>query len=109
MKNNNQKQCSGVWLDNHDAVIISNTRGNDGCYVVQERIKANNINDQGNELRERTNFFTSVSKFLLDYDEIFVFGPGKIHKLFQNYLKQDFLFDSKQITFQIADAHHICE
>jgi stalled ribosome rescue protein Dom34 len=115
MKNKDQKQCSGVWLDSNDAIIISNTRGKDGCYVIQERMKANDVNNHGDDRKmsnvgqpHSINYFRSISKLLLDYDEIFVFGPENIHKQFLNYLNQDKQFHHKRITCSINSSalHH---
>jgi hypothetical protein len=67
-----QKQFAGVWIDNQNAMII-------------------------------TNHFKSVSTLLLNYDEILVFGPGKSQEQFQNHLKHDAQFKSKQITIESAE------
>ena len=50
MKQNNQKQYAGVWLDNTKAIIISNTSENDqGDYAIQDKVKAKGGQGGGSE------------------------------------------------------------
>ena len=111
MKQNNQKQYAGVWIDNQDAMIISNSPENkNGEYAIQNKIKAKEMRGGGSEhsmnnakQSDAVKYFKSLSNLLLNYDEILVFGPGQSQEQFQNHLKQDVQFKSKQITIDSAE------
>lgn len=110
MKQTNQKQYAGVWLDNQKAMIIANTL-EDGSndFTIQDKIKAAEQQGGGSEhsmnnARHSANlkYFKSVSGLLTSYDEILIFGPGKSQEQFQNYLHEDTHFKNKQITIDSA-------
>lgn len=111
MKQNNQKQYAGVWLDNDKALIITNTSENEnGDYTIQDKVKAKETYGGGSEhsinnakQSDTLKYFKSVSSLLLNYDEILVFGPGKSQEQFQNHLKEDTQFKSKKITIDSAE------
>ena len=111
MKQNNQKQYAGVWLDNHKAMIISNISANENDdYAIKEKIKAGEHHGGGSEHSmnnakhsDNLKYFKSVSNLLLNYDEILIFGPGKSQEQFQNHLQEDAQFKSKQITIDSAE------
>jgi stalled ribosome rescue protein Dom34 len=111
MKQNNQKQYAGVWLDTQKAMIITNTLA-DGSkdYTIQDKIKAAEQQGGGSEhsmnnARQSANlkYFKSVSGLLINFDEILIFGPGKSQEQFQNYLREDAHFKSKQISIDSAE------
>lgn len=111
MKQYNQKQYAGVWLDSQEAVIITNSPENEnGVYTILDKVKAA-INHGGGSEHSINNskqadmlkYFKSVSDQLLNYDEILIFGPGKSQKQFQNHLKEEAQFNSKQITIDSDD------
>jgi stalled ribosome rescue protein Dom34 len=109
MKHNNQKEFAGVWLDNQKALIITNTKENDD-YAVLDKIKAGESHGGGSEhsinnskQSDMLKYFKSVAGLLSNYDEIFIFGPGKSQEQFQNYLHEDAQFKSKQITIDSAE------
>ncbi|MEJ7738404.1 MAG: hypothetical protein WKF97_13325 [Chitinophagaceae bacterium] len=110
MKQNNKKQYAGVWLDNQKAMIISATPENEtGEYTIQDKIKAIGNHSGGSEhamnnakQSDTLKYFKSVSSHLLNYDEIFIFGPGKSQEQFQNHLQEDAQFNNKQITIDSA-------
>jgi stalled ribosome rescue protein Dom34 len=105
MKQNNQKQFAGVWFDNSHAIIIANASEDGEEYAIQEKVKAGRSHGGGSEHSmnntkhsELLKYFKSVSSLLLHYDEVLIFGPGKSQEQFQNHLKEDPQFKSKQIT-----------
>lgn len=121
MKENNQKQYAGVWLDNSKAIIISKTSGNDSSeYAIQDKVKAQENQSGGSEhainnAKQTGNikYYKSVSTLLLPYDEILIFGPGKAQEQFKNYLQEDAQFKNKQITIdsgeQLTDPQMIAK
>ena len=108
---NNQKQYAGVWIDNQNAMIITNGSENEnGDYTIQNKVKANANRGGGSEhsmnnakQSDSIKYFKSLSSLLLNYDEILVFGPGQSQEQFQNHLKQDTQFKNKQITIDSAE------
>ena len=113
MKQSNQKQYAGVWLDNQSAMIIS-ADSDTGEFAIQEKIKSNQNQSGGNEhtmnnakQSDTLKYFKSVSSRLLNYDEILVFGPGKSQEQFQNHLQEDVQFKNKQVT--IGSAEHLTD
>jgi hypothetical protein len=111
MKQNNEKQYAGVWLDNSKAVMITNNADSEaGVFEIQDKIKSRESHGGGSEhsmnntkQSENLKYFKSLSSFLLNYDEILVFGPGKSQEQFQNFLLEDAQFKNKQITVETAD------
>jgi len=115
MKQNKQKQYAGVWLDNDNAMIITNTSENDVAdYTIQDKLKAREARGGGSEHSmnnakhsDSLKYFKALSGLLLNYDEILVFGPGKSQEQFQNHLQEDAQFNSKKIT--IDSAEHLTD
>lgn len=115
MKQTKQKQYAGVWLDNHTAMIISNTSANEnGEYAIKEKINAGEHHGSGSEHSinnakhsDSLKYFKSLSNLLLNFDEILIFGPGKSQEQFQNHLQEDAQFKNKQIT--IDSAEHLTD
>lgn len=113
MKQNNQKQYAGVWLDNTKAMIITNTSGS-GDYAIQDKVKARENQSGGSEhainnakQSETLKYFKSLASLLTNYDEILLFGPGKSQEQLQNHLQEDAQFKNKQIT--IDSAEHLTD
>ena len=100
MKQQSQKQYAGIWLDNHQAIIITHSLGNEsGDYAIADKITAAAHHGGGSEhsinnakQSDLVKYFKSVSNLLLKYNEILVFGPGKSQEQFQNYLQGDAQF-----------------
>ena len=105
------KQNAGVWLNNIEAMIITNNSGNgNDHYSIQGKVKARQNQGSGSEHgmnkaehSELLKYYKSLSILLLTYDEIFVFGPGKSQEQFHNHLKKNAQFRNKQITIGSSD------
>lgn len=109
MKQSNQKQFVGVWLDQHKAIIIAMENGSEE-YTILDKEKAPETHGGGNEHSihnaQQANllkYFKSVSKVLVKYDEIMLFGPGKAQEQFQKHLQEDSQFNGKKIVVESAD------
>jgi stalled ribosome rescue protein Dom34 len=111
MKQKNQKQYAGVWLDNTKALIITDTsEGDTSEYTILDKVKAREAFGGGSEhsmnnakQSDLVKYYKTVSNLLLDYDEILVFGPGQSQEQFQHHLQQDAQFKSKKITIDSAE------
>ena len=109
MKQQKPKLSAGLWLDNHKALIISKGEEN-GDYAVEEKIMSEN--DSHMSASEHTQnqakkgdmlkYFKQVSKQIIKFDDIYVFGTGKSQEQFHNFLKEDALFNNKKITVDSA-------
>jgi hypothetical protein len=111
MKQKNVKQYAGVCMDNANAIIIS--RDADATlpdFDIREKVKAGGARSGGSEHSmnnaqhtDELKYFKSVAAHLLPFDEILIFGTGQAQEQFQNYLKKDGQFSSKQITIDTAE------
>jgi stalled ribosome rescue protein Dom34 len=115
MKQKDQKQQAGVWLDSQTALIIDNTSDQaNNDYTIQHKVKGNASHSGGSEhsmnnskQADNLKYYKSISGLLLKYDEILLFGPGKAQEQFFNYLKDDAQFKTKQVT--IANTEQLTE
>lgn len=106
MKQKDQNQKAGVWLDSQTAFIIDNISDKtNNDYSIQHKVKGNASQGGGSEhsmnnakQSDNIKYYKSISTLLLKYDEILLFGPGKAQEQFFNYLKDDAQFKSKQMT-----------
>ncbi len=104
MKNNDQKQSAGVWVDHKNAFIITKEANE---YSVKEKVEApggfeaesehHRNNAKQADLRS---YFKSLSGHLHAYDEILLFGTGIAQEQLHNYLKEDAKFNDRQITVE---------
>jgi len=112
MKQANEKQYAGVWLDNEKALLIAKSEEAGATdYAVQQKLKANENFGGGSEhsmnntkQADSQKFFKLLAGSLLNFDEILVFGPGKAQEQFQNFLQQDAQFNNKKVSIDSA-AH----
>lgn len=111
MKQHIQKQFAGVWLDNHQAMIISsgNSEAN-GEYNILNKVSATETQGGGSEhsmnngkQSEHLKYFKAISKLLMPYDEILLFGPGQSQEQFKHHLQDDVQFKTTQITVDSSD------
>jgi stalled ribosome rescue protein Dom34 len=103
MKQKQQKQHVGVWLDNQHAIIISN--GEEKDFSILNKVKVVEHQGGGSEhsmnngkQMENLKYFKALSTQLMPYDEILLIGPGKTQEQFQHHLKEDVQFSNKQIS-----------
>ena len=111
MQKNNQKTVAGVWLDNTRAVVISNSPDVEASeYEIKGQVKSKESHGGGSEHsmnnaknNEVLKFFKSITGLLANYDEILIFGPGKVQEQFHNFLKDDHQFKNKQIIIDSSE------
>jgi stalled ribosome rescue protein Dom34 len=121
MKQHQQKQKAGVWLDNTKAVIITHTLEDEkGSYSISSKITANEGHSGGNEhsmnnarKTDLLKYFKSLSSHLLAYEELLVFGPGMSQEQFGNHLEGNVQFKGKKITInsteQLTDPQKVAK
>lgn len=104
------QQSAGVWLDHEQAILITHDTEL-GDFAIGEKLKSGHSRGGGGSehainhaLRtEDQKFFKSLATHLHPFDEILLFGPGKIQEQFHNHLSEDTQFKNKQITLQSAE------
>jgi stalled ribosome rescue protein Dom34 len=108
MKQKQQKQYAGVWLDNHHAMII--TKEGEEDYSILNKLKSTENQRSGSEHSmnnakqgEHLKYFKALSTMLIPYDDILLFGPGQSQEQFQRHLKEDTQFNNKQISIDSSD------
>lgn len=108
MKDSNEKQIAGVWMDNNKASVISTTSGNE--FEIVHTIKSDDHRGGGSEHSinnakqgDNVKFFKSISALLVNYDKLLIFGPGKAQEQFKNHLEADAQFSKKKISIESAD------
>jgi hypothetical protein len=121
MKQHQQKQQAGVWLDNTKAVIITHTLEDEkGIYNISSKIIANEGHSGGSEhsmnnarKTDLLKYYKSLSSHLLAYDELLVFGPGMSQEQFGNHLEGNIQFKGKKITInsteQLTDPQKVAK
>jgi stalled ribosome rescue protein Dom34 len=121
MKQHQQKQKAGVWLDNTKAVIITHTLEDEkGSYSISSKITANEGHSGGSEhsmnnarKTDLLKYFKSLSSHLLAYEELLVFGPGMSQEQFGNHLEGNVQFKGKKITInsteQLTDPQKVAK
>ncbi|MEO7175719.1 MAG: hypothetical protein ABIV51_07635 [Saprospiraceae bacterium] len=104
------KQYAGVWFDNHHATIVTHDTAAKGLeFFIKEKLEADvyqgekgehtkNNADRSNSLK----YFKSMSRLLVHFDEIYIFGPGKAQEELVNFLVDDSHFKSKKISIDSA-------
>ncbi len=108
MKDQDQKQYAGVWMDHHQAMFITESEG--AFTLQQDKIIAGEYHgDKGEhaynnaEKTDNRKYFKTIGNHLLPFDEIFIFGPGKSQEELLNFLHEDNHFKSKKITLGSAE------
>jgi stalled ribosome rescue protein Dom34 len=106
---NEKKQYAGICLDNAHAIIIAANADETGEYAIKDKVKAPEHHGGGSEhamnnaqRADSHKFFKTLSGYLGNYDELLIFGPGKIQEEFKNFLSDDAHFNAKKITTESA-------
>ena len=109
MKQHDQKQNAGVWVDHQKAIIITKESGE---YAVKDKVEAPGAFTSDSELHidnakhaDLRSYFKALSGHLHPYDQILLFGTGIAQEQFRNYLKEDAKFHEKQVT--VENTQHL--
>jgi len=115
MQQKTPKQQAGVWLDQRSATIISTSaEEGDGDFSIQGKVTADEEQRRGSEHAmnsakhaDTLKYFKSLSTALSKYDDILIFGPGKLQEQFHNFLNEDARFKNTKISLDTAE--HLTE
>ena len=90
----NKKQF-GVWMDNHQAIIVGRENSGTGNFAVLANEK--NAGDTGNSNENASNnnektlrqiFFKDISAHMQNADELHVTGTGQVQEQFIRYMAE---------------------
>ncbi len=106
-----EKKCAGIWMDHREAIFITNENGE---FAIQEKIKSEAYHGRKGEHTSNNakrnvdrKYHKDLSNHLMNYDDIYLFGPGTSQEELQNFLQQDLHFKNKNIT--LGTASHITD
>jgi stalled ribosome rescue protein Dom34 len=107
MKEQQSKLQVGVWMDHHQALLITEVNGE---FAVREKLHADHHRGDhsehtthNTEQRDSRKYYKALGQALTGYDEIFLFGPGKSQEELRNFLHEDQHFKGKQIALGSVD------
>ena len=91
---NNQKQF-GVWMDNHQAVVVGNAGTEAETLTVLAHVKgeisSSNSNEKNSNNHEKTlqaKFFKEIATHMVNATHVHVTGTGQAQEQFIRYLAQ---------------------
>ena len=91
---NNQKQF-GVWMDNHQAVVVGNESTEAETLTVLAHVKgeisSSNSNEKNSNNHEKTlqaKFFKEIATHMVNATHVHVTGTGQAQEQFIRYLAQ---------------------
>jgi stalled ribosome rescue protein Dom34 len=100
----NHKKQFGIWMDNHDAIIIGRAETSSEEFSVLGHAKNpgadGNSNENAAKNHEKTlqnQFFKEITRHMPNADEVHVTGTGTIQEQFIHYLA-----DSPQFKNTVA-------
>ena len=94
MSEKNKKQF-GIWMDNHQAIIVGRDKAGAGDFVILANEK--NSGDTGNSNENASNnnektlrqvFFKGISARMQNIDELHVTGTGQVQEQFIRYMAE---------------------
>jgi stalled ribosome rescue protein Dom34 len=102
MKEQHQPQLAGVWMDHHHAQFIVPV---DGEFSFGTKVDSGEYHgDKGEhaamnaEKADARKYYKTIAHNLMNYDEIYLFGPGKSQEELRNFLHEDSHFKNKRIA-----------
>ena len=106
MKQEQQNQYAGVWMDHHNAIFIT---AEDGTFTINGKVVAGEYHgDKGEhasmnaEKTDNRKYYKTIAQRLLNFDEVLIFGPGTSQEELLNFLHEDQHFKNKKITLDSA-------
>ena len=108
MKQEHQKQYAGVWMDHHNALLITD-ENESGSFTIHDKIVAGEYHgDKGEhaamnaEKTDNRKYYKTIAHRLLNFDEVLILGPGTAQEELLNFLHEDQHFKNKKITLDTA-------
>jgi len=105
-----EKKLAGLWIDSEKAVVVKNHDAQNAfkfflCSPVKAEIQHGNSSENAGNNAERTNkvkFFKEVEHLLINSQEVYITGPGKIQEELKHYLHDTAQFKNLDITLDTA-------
>lgn len=113
MQNHTHSQLrAGLWLDQRSAFLISHDPGKpEEDYAIRKKLEGPGEQRAGNEhtmnsglQADTREYFKTLATMLSPYNQILIFGPGKLQEQFRNFLQLDAHFAGTKID--LATAQH---
>jgi stalled ribosome rescue protein Dom34 len=102
MKNNHIPKPIAVWMDHVQAMLINPNDINAKALTIHLHHTSGRASES-NDQEKLHAYYKQLSKELLSYDELFIFGPSTAHNEFYNYLIKDEKFLHKKIKSEKSD------
>lgn len=105
-----EKKLAGLWIDNHKAIVVKNHDAQNAfkfflCNPVKMEVQHGNSNENAANHAEQTNkrkFFKEIEHLLINSEEVFITGPGKIQEELEHFLHDTAQFKNLKITLGSA-------
>ena len=105
-----EKKLSGLWLDQHKAIVVKNHDAQNAfkfflCSPVKAEVQHGNSNENAANNAEQTNkakYFKEIAHLLTNSEEVFITGPGTIQEELKNFLHDTAQFKNLKITLDTA-------
>lgn len=104
------KKLAGIWIDTEKAIVAKNHDAQNAfkfflCNPVKADIQHGNSSENAGNNAERTNrikFFKEVEHLLINSQEVYITGPGKIQEELKHYLHDTAQFKDLKITLETS-------
>ncbi|MDC8103276.1 MULTISPECIES: hypothetical protein [Chryseobacterium] len=104
------KKLAGIWIDTEKAIVAKNHDAQNAfkfflCNPVKAEIQHGNSSENAGNNAERTNrikFFKEVEHLLINSQEVYITGPGKIQEELKHYLHDTAQFKDLKITLDTS-------
>ena len=105
------KRQAGLWLDQRSGILISkDSESADADYAIQEKLDSGGEQRRGNEhsmnsgkQADTLKYFKGLANLVSGFDELLIFGPGKLQEQFRNFLSEEAHFNDTKITLDTSD------
>ncbi|AZB21966.1 hypothetical protein EG338_07750 [Kaistella haifensis] len=105
-----EKKLSGLWLDQHKAIVVKNHDAQNAfkfflCSPVKAEVQHGNSSENAANNAEQTNkakYFKEIAHLLTNSEEVFITGPGTIQEELKNFLHDTAQFKNLKITLGTA-------
>ena len=105
-----EKKLSGLWLDQHKAIVVKNHDAQNAfkfflCSPVKAEVQHGNSSENAANNAEQTNkakYFKEIAHLLTNSEEVFITGPGTIQEELKNFLHDTAQFKNLKITLDTA-------
>ena len=106
----NVKKQFGVWMDNHNATVVSKDTETQGLFTVIGHVKsegsAGNSNEHtGNnhEITVTSRFFKEIAAHMPNADVLHIAGTGQVQEQFAHYLAETPQYKGTQTSDSTAN------